>query len=169
MRKCPRCQIKLFATRISDVNVRQCGKCQGNLITLDRLNRLAVTRKRSVPELMKDWRGYPPVDTSGRCRCPQCRWTMEQHTERGGVKFDHYKCRECKLLWLDAGEVELYLLAYLISEKGQEAQRFKDIHQNMSEAEKKRLQAMIDALPDDVAETYPDPFEEFYLGFFRFE
>ena len=155
MRKCPRCQLGLFRAQVSEVNVMQCGKCQGNLIAPDRLNRIAATGNRTISDLMDDWRGYPPIDTQPKCRCPECHSMMEREKKRGGVKFDHFQCRDCNVLWLDPGEMEIYLLAYLVSDKGKEAQKFKDIHANMTDHEKAHLKKLIDALPEEIPDSGP--------------
>ncbi len=57
------------------------------------------------------------------------------------------------MLWLDAGEVELFLLAYFASDKGQEARRLKGIHVNMTNHESAQLQRLIDALPDKIQDS----------------
>lgn len=114
---------------------------------------------------MEDWRSYSPIDTSAKCRCPECHSMMEKETKRGGVKFDHYQCRDCYVLWLDPGELELYLLAYLVSDKGKEALKFKEMHANMTDQEKAHLKKLIDSLPDEIAEPYGGAFGNPYEGF----
>lgn len=84
---------------------------------------------------------------------------MEKETKRGGVKFDHYYCRDCGLVWLDPGEIELYQLAFLVSEKGQEAERFKAIHANMTEDERTRLEQMISGISDASSNGLTNPYD----------
>ena len=156
--KCPRCNLPLIRVQMDDVNLNQCGKCQGNLVVPDRLTRLAATASKSVSDLMDDWREYPPIDTSAKCRCPECRSVMEKHDVKGGVKFEHSVCRACDWIWLDPGEIELYQLAYLVSDKGKEAKRFKEIHENMTPEQKAELHKLIGKLPDKIAEPFSDPY-----------
>ena len=158
--KCPRCQVPLVRLQIENVNVRQCGLCHGNLIHPDRMNRLAATTTKSVTELMNDWRSYPQIKFEDRCKCPDCRAKMEKQKKRGGVKFDHEVCEACSLIWLDAGDLEIYQLAYLVSDKGKEAQRFKEIHQNMTEEQKIELKKLIDMLPVDAPQQNTNPYRD---------
>ncbi len=121
----------------------------------DRLSRLSAANVLSVAELMEKWRSYPPGDSpdrSGECRCPACRVVMEKGDKHAGVKVDHHACKSCSLVWLDAGEIELYQLAYLVSAKGKEAQQFKEIHQNMTPMQKSQLAKLIKHLPDELGE-----------------
>ena len=98
---------------------------------------------------MTEWREIPPIDTESKVRCPQCRMMMVKQPKRGGVKFDHSLCEDCEMIWLDPGDIQLYQLAYLVSDKGKEAQKFKDIHAAMNDIERARLQQLIDELPEE--------------------
>ena len=105
---------------------------------------------------MQRWKQRKLDDAPQKVRCPECRTMMERREKRGGINFDHFICRRCDWTWLDAGELELFQLGYLVSEKGQEAQRLKDLHEQMTPEEKELLQKAIDNLPDDLGGWDPD-------------
>ena len=56
-------------------------------------------------------------------------------------------CSKCDLVWCDPGELEIHQLAWRSSEKGKEAIRFKEIHEEMTGDEKEILQNRINELP----------------------
>ena len=157
--KCPRCQFLLTRCQVENVNFRRCDACHGKLFQLDRLNRLAATSRQSSEQLMETWHSYQPAPKTGnKVKCPECRYSMETCQQRFGVTFDHAYCNGCQMVWLDAGDLEIYLLAFQVSEKGKELQQFKKIHQSMPAEQKAELNRLIEKRPPDPDQQTTNPY-----------
>ena len=102
---CPTCGDQLVSAVIDDHAVRACPGCYGVAIPQATLG-LLVTARRAA------YRGpdRPPVpldraELSRRRECPLCREPMEVHPYYGPGNSVIDSCANCRLVWLDVGEL----------------------------------------------------------------
>ncbi|HLA84561.1 MAG TPA: zf-TFIIB domain-containing protein, partial [Thermoguttaceae bacterium] len=66
-------------------------------------------------------------------------------------------CDECRFVWLDGGELGRLQLSHEMTEKGQEARRFRKRLATMSAEERAQFEENLANLPDENAESLRDP------------
>jgi len=146
---CPSCKLKLDRIEYEGLNIRQCSDCRGQLLTVSRLKSIQARRRQSEDDLL-DEVVNEGTDTIDKVRCPACLRRMEKHRKRiGSLKFHIDRCRDCDHLWLDKGELAKLQVAFEYSEKGEEAERFRQRLANMSPQEKTAFQRRVDSLPEE--------------------
>ena len=142
---CPSCKLKLQRIQYEGLNIRQCGECRGHLVTFSRLKSIQARRRNSENDLL-DEVVEEGVDTLDKLRCPTCLRRMEKRTKRmGTLQFLIDQCRDCEHLWLDKGELAKLQVIYQYSEKGEEAERFRQRLATMSSQEKADFSIDLDA------------------------
>lgn len=102
-RACPRDRTKLVATKVKDVAIDECPKCQG--IFLDKNELKKLTGDADLNKYLRDMVGY---DVDSQLICPSCGGLMDIEQVRG-VEVE--VCLTCFGLWLDHGEVEALVAA----------------------------------------------------------
>lgn len=116
MMRCPRCALRLQKVNYQSVNVHCCSECSGILVGRDRLSRLAVTSRKTIVELIQDWEQRQLLPAVERPRCPECRIVMDAAASVGRGRFMFAECRKCQLLWMDPGDLEVWLIACLVQD-----------------------------------------------------
>lgn len=106
--RCPRCDVPLVDYEFHGTPISVCGACDGAL--LPQLRMVGLVDKL-VDELLGDGVatvpcGPPREDVVGEADCPKCARAMERfdYLGKGAVNLD--KCSRCRLLWLDADELD---------------------------------------------------------------
>ncbi len=102
---CPACRSDLLIATLNNVKVAACSECNGILV---QLHALAV----SITEQRATYRGRQvvprPINAAdlkkSRC-CPSCANPFETHSYCGPGNVIIDSCIECKLVWLDRGEL----------------------------------------------------------------
>jgi len=146
--KCPTCKFKLDRIQYEGLNIRQCNKCHGHLVTRSRLKSIQARRRHSENDLLNEVVNEG-TDTTDKLRCPACLRRMEKQKRKiGSLDFYIDRCRDCDHLWLDKGELAKLQVAFEYSEKGEEAERFRQRLANMSAVEKAAFQRRVDSLPE---------------------
>ncbi len=102
---CPRCRV---ATRFADLfgtKVVACQQCAGFLAQGDEFRYLVETLRQQYrgPDTLSG-----PLDANQLqygCECPACFATMDTHAYAGPGAVVIDSCPNCKLVWLDCGEL----------------------------------------------------------------
>lgn len=117
---CPRCQIPLKQTKMSQGIFWGCGNCGGRAVTVELLRR-TFTPESINPLWLHAIRG----EGQSSAGCPLCKRPMIEValSEQAKVKVD--VCKLCHFVWFDAHEVES-LTAKPVEEILQEKQEHKD-------------------------------------------
>lgn len=148
MMKCPICKVKLTRKKYEEVAIHQCGDCQGTLLKFNRLKQIENRRDKLEEELM-DEMVNSAEDSRQKLRCSGCMSTMEKRRKKiGPWDFAIDRCNKCQLIWLDAGELAKMQVIFEFSEKGEEAERFRQRLKNMTPAEKAEYEERIANLPE---------------------
>ncbi len=108
---CPMCRKPLVSATIKDVRVFSCPNCRGNLIEQSKmLPILSRIHLDSTNELLP-----PPQNKSELTRaivCPSCQKLMEAYPYGGPGNIIIEGCEECRLIWLDFGELSRIIHSY---------------------------------------------------------
>jgi len=113
--KCPVCEVQLEATSYEGVTVRLCPQCRGMLVEADRLRAIERRRERqwSEAELREITSRVAAAGEAARRRCPKCLMFMDRvNASWDTCAFHLDRCEPCKVVWLDAGELELVRARY---------------------------------------------------------
>lgn len=149
MMKCPVCKVKLTRKKYEDVAIHQCESCHGNLLKFNRLKQIETRRDKNEQELM-DELVNAAEDNSQKIRCSNCMSNMEKRRKQiGPWDFTIDRCNKCQLIWLDAGELAKMQVVFESSEKGEEAERFRQRLKNMMPTEKAEYEERIANLPEE--------------------
>ncbi len=147
--KCPACKSKLNRVQYEGIHIHQCSACFGHLVKFERLKTIEVRREKTEEALM-DEMVQSGEDTAEKIRCTRCLSNMEKRKKKiGPWDFFIDRCNRCKLTWLDAGELAKWQVIYQFSEKGEEAERFRQRLENMTPAEKAEYEERIANLPEE--------------------
>ena len=146
--KCPTCKVKLLRVQYEGINIRQCSQCQGSLLKPSRFKAIQSRRQKSEDELLDEIVNEGP-DSLGKLRCPECMLTMEKRKKTiGSFEFFIDRCYRCEFIWLDKGELAKWQIIFELSDKGEEAERFRQRLANMSAEDKAALDERIANLPE---------------------
>ena len=97
--KCPRCKNKLKQGTVKKkaVEINYCSQCKGFFLDRGEIEKVSEAAIRDL--------SIPPEASSSRTLCPVCEeWMVVFDYPQTFVKVDI--CKECKGLWLDAGELK---------------------------------------------------------------
>ncbi len=158
MRKCPKCDVPLTRVDYEGFPVMHCAECKGYLVPLDRLESIKRAPRTSQEQLKEEASSEFAGDHSGSIRCPRCHAPMEKERVDNPVLTLYLdRCEQCRLVWLDGGELALVQLAY---ETSREFLNAEELRQRLRELEasperKAQFEADLARLPDA-----PDPMSE---------
>lgn len=107
---CPKCDCRLKAVVVKDVELEICNSCHGIWFDFEELYKIIQIPQEDLmgtaieKSLQKDYENASE-DNGFRAICPKCKEPMEVQTYccDSGVKMD--KCRHCNGIWLDDGEI----------------------------------------------------------------
>lgn len=102
---CPRCEVELEVGKIANTEVCFCPTCRGFVIDSESLGGLIEARRSSYagPEDKPRPADFRELDVHGNC--PACFAKMEAHHYCGPGNIILDTCMQCKLAWLDHGEL----------------------------------------------------------------
>ena len=167
---CPSCKLKLARIQYEGLNIRQCTDCRGHLVTAHRL-RSIQSRRRNTEDDLLDEVAAEGIDTVEKLKCPACLRRMDKQKKKiGSLSFFIDHCGDCEHIWLDKGELAKLQVAFEYSEKGEEAERFRQRLANMSAADKAAFDQRVANLPEVniPSEIAFEMLTEFRLGRWRF-
>jgi Zn-finger nucleic acid-binding protein len=119
--RCPLCNVDLVRLTYEGLKIEQCASCRGVLVSDDRLAGIKTKRERSKQQLEAELDSSRKPDTAKRVRCPGCWEQMEKERCKKPQPFFIDRCEECRLVWLDGGEVAAVQLGYQASGPGRES------------------------------------------------
>ncbi len=73
---------------------------------------------------------------------------MDKEIWKGAASFHIDKCRDCRFIWLDAGELARIQLQHESTPRAQEAARFQNRHRQMTPEEKRQFEHNLARLPE---------------------
>ena len=145
--KCPVCSnIALVRTPYEGVAVSICPACHGFLLAASAMK--SIERNPEMSQEVLEEEIQIMADTVKAVKCPKCRIDMEKKCAPHSLAFNIDVCISCKMIWLDAGELESIQIAYETSSVGQENMQRRKTMENMSTERKMQLQDGIDKAPD---------------------
>ena len=107
--QCPSCRVQLATILYERIEIQQCQLCKGILLDEKSLGEIETRRIRFIA---RDKSHTVTNHYDGDRTCPGCDVTMEK------TKYGKYspktidKCPQCKVIWLDEGELEDIQVAY---------------------------------------------------------
>ncbi len=118
--KCPRCESDLFKFEYEEAHLARCTGCSGVLANNSELSKVIARRITSFSETElaqgdqalnpKNDSGKPATikdaDRSNNLNCPVCNGTMSREFFNIAYKIPVDRCKPCKVVWLDSGELE---------------------------------------------------------------
>jgi Zn-finger nucleic acid-binding protein len=102
---CPICRIPLLHASVEGMRMLSCGQCRGILLNMnvfvDAVDALRVNLGRTSPIKQT----ISPKDLERVVRCPRCHARMDTHLYGGPGRIIIDSCSDCRLIWLDFGEL----------------------------------------------------------------
>ena len=145
---CPLCSANLIRSKYEGLPVFACEKCSGYLVATRRVMDIEKGMVISPENLLQEARDEDRQDNKQRLRCPRCKRHMHKEHWKRLTSFHIDQCRDCELVWFDAGELAHLQLDYEVKPHVQEAVQFQDRHREMSEEEKAAFERDLAALPE---------------------
>ena len=110
--RCPLCKTELVRLTYEGLKVAQCASCRGVLVAEDRLSRIKSIPQRSKEHLENELQESSGEDTVRWVKCPGCWELMEKQRVKKPQLFNIDCCKDCRLVWLDGGELAAVQLGY---------------------------------------------------------
>ena len=125
-RNCPVCNVPLEPEAYEGLLIQHCPQCQGHLLERARLEAIQRIPQKTLAELETEAQAGFTGDTAAPLRCPRCHVTMlKRPLALPGFNLQFDLCLDCKLVWLDGGELAMAQLAYQASPKFRDTQEMK--------------------------------------------
>ena len=102
---CPACGDQLVAAIVDSVPCRACPTCFGVSLPQASFGELVATRRADYRGADRPAAPLSPLDLQHQRECPICRETMEVHPYYGPGNTVIDSCSDCRVVWLDAGEL----------------------------------------------------------------
>ena len=146
--KCPRCATQLQRTRYEGLPVFHCTSCNGYAVSsAQRLDAIKRRREANYGDLEQEAEQAAGSDSIDAIRCPSCNAKMDKEKqEEHSFLFD--VCGNCKMVWLDPGEIALLQIDHQSSAQGVESTRFQARLKNMSDSDKEAFEERLSKLPE---------------------
>ncbi len=109
---CPMCHQPLVAAAVKEVRILSCPHCRGNLI--DQSKMLPILSQTKPSEATSE-ATHSLLNKSELARivvCPSCQKTMRAYPYGGPGNIIIQGCEECRLIWLDFGELSQIIYSY---------------------------------------------------------
>jgi len=109
---CPICREPLVSAMIRDISIFSCPQCRGNLIEQSRM--LPILRQAKPPDPIRPDSGELPNKTelTRNAACPSCHQIMAVYPYGGPGNIIIQGCEQCRLIWLDFGELSRVVRTY---------------------------------------------------------
>lgn len=118
---CPVCSSPLHRILYEGFPVFRCMKCHGHLLAESRIEAAQRVRRETVEQLKQEVVDEARPDTQETIRCPRCHRKMTKRFVQEPAALNIDICPDCRLVWLDGGELARLQLSYEISPAGQDA------------------------------------------------
>lgn len=104
---CPVCNLKLSRAAVEDVEVLHCTRCRGILADQDSFFDIVQYRRAHASGPPDRPRPLDKAHLTRKLRCAQCGELMDTHPYYGPGNFVIDVCMDCRLVWLDYGEIDI--------------------------------------------------------------
>lgn len=104
---CPVCKVNLSMGAIEGHPVRFCNTCQGFLAANEDFGEIVPKKRNQFADQTTIPRSFDPKELQRRLKCPRCQKLMDTHPYGGGGNAVVDTCHRCRLIWLDAEELEV--------------------------------------------------------------
>jgi Zn-finger nucleic acid-binding protein len=110
---CPICNKPLVSAIVNNVRIFSCPKCRGNLIEQSKM--LPIIRQSKSLDTINEDLQYPPEksELTRTVTCPSCQKMMAVYPYGGPGNIIIQGCEQCRLIWLDFGELSRIIRSYL--------------------------------------------------------
>jgi Zn-finger nucleic acid-binding protein len=110
---CPICKKTLVAAIVKNVRIFSCPNCRGNLI--DQSKMLPILRQaQPLDSISEDVLSpHNPSELTRTAVCPSCQKMMNSYPYGGPGNIIIQGCAQCRLIWLDFGELSKITRSYL--------------------------------------------------------
>ena len=102
---CPRCDEPLALGALEGRHVKRCETCRGVLVPTADFGNLVQKRRHEYTGPARRPVPLNPDELRRRVDCPACAGAMEVHPYYGPGNVVIDSCRDCRLVWLDYGEL----------------------------------------------------------------
>ena len=102
---CPHCQTPLKVAFLQSEKVAGCHSCHGILIQSTALGPLIETLRANFQGADDTPQPFNPGEVKTRRTCPACDSRFETHSYCGPGNVVIDSCLECRMVWLDGGEL----------------------------------------------------------------
>lgn len=109
---CPLCRKPLVSATVKNVHILSCPNCRGNLVEQSKMLPI-LSQARSLDSTSET--SYSPQKKSELSRtliCPSCQKIMNAYPYGGPGNIIIQGCEQCRLIWLDFGELSRIIHAY---------------------------------------------------------
>jgi Zn-finger nucleic acid-binding protein len=106
---CPVCNLPLVNAAIDENRVIACTKCNGILIPQWSFMYIVRYLREAFPEPLTPPRSLNTEELSRIIYCPSCHQMMDTHPYLGPGNVIIDNCVQCKVVWLDYGELHRIL------------------------------------------------------------
>lgn len=104
---CPLCRVPLLSAGIEGETVCYCGQCHGFLAEIEAFGVIVAKRRAQHSHHEKRTEPFDPAELKRVLSCPNCREHMDAHPYFGGGNAVVDTCEDCRLIWLDEGELAI--------------------------------------------------------------
>jgi Zn-finger nucleic acid-binding protein len=109
---CPICEGLLVSAVIKDIYIFSCPKCRGNLIKQSKMLPILREAKPQDPKNADSRDIQDKSELTRNAACPACHQKMAVYPYGGPGNIIIQGCEQCKLIWLDFGELSRIVRAY---------------------------------------------------------
>lgn len=103
---CPVCADPLVVATVEGFQVSCCNRCRGVLATNPVFSQALAHRRTRWDVPAPPPQPISATERGRRVRCPSCKSKMDCHPYGGGAPVVIDTCARCRLIWLDAGELD---------------------------------------------------------------
>ena len=102
---CPVCDTEFETALIDEVPACHCPNCRGVLLSSTEFRKVVEDRRAAYTGPDMAVAQPHPIEFERKIACPSCHQTMEVHPYYGAGRAIIDSCAECKLVWIDRGEL----------------------------------------------------------------
>lgn len=103
---CPTCRTPLTRATVEEFPASYCATCRGVLLSNPMFADVLPRHRSRLADRPPAVKVVAPDELRRRVGCPSCRTTMDTHPYGGGGNVVIDSCYRCRLVWLDAAELE---------------------------------------------------------------
>jgi Zn-finger nucleic acid-binding protein len=109
---CPICRKPLVLAAVRNVHISSCPNCRGNLVDQSKMLPILSQAQSLDPTNETSYSPQTKSELSRTLVCPACQKIMNAYPYGGPGNIIIQGCEECRLIWLDFGELSTIIRAY---------------------------------------------------------